>query len=305
MDEKSIITILTNALKLEHDDVSFVKIDDRLLVLKCDMLVRNTDAPKEMKLWQISRKSVVATLSDMACKGVKPIASIISLALPNLSKKEIKEIVKGFSIAEKEFDIKIIGGDTNASDDIIIDCIMVGFADKIIRRNNAKEGDAIITTGLFGYTSIGLKILLEDAYAKSKLRKKAINSILLPKPRVEFLNVVDYINASMDSSDGLASTLNELSSASNKRFIIDNIPASNEVYEFAYTNNYNPEELIFDGGEEYEIVATLPKEHIDKVRQLIPIHVIGEVREGKGVYIRTDSKLKKLKRKGFIHLSSK
>jgi thiamine-monophosphate kinase len=199
----------------------------------------------------------------------------------------------------------IIGGDTNAADDLIIDCIMAGFAYKIIRRNNAKEGDLVITTGLFGYTSIGLKILLEDAYAKNSLKRKAINSILMPKPRVEFLKIANYINASMDSSDGLASTLNELSIASNKRLIIDNIPSSSEVYEFASANNYDPEELIFDGGEEYEIVATLSEEYIGEVRKIVDIHIIGEVREGRGVYIKTNSRFKKLKRKGFIHLSNR
>lgn len=305
MDEKSIIAMLTSALKLEHDDVSFIRFDGKLLVLKCDMLVRSTDAPKEMKLWQISRKSVVATLSDMVCKGVKPIAVLISLAVPNLTRKEVRELAKGFYIAEKEFGIKIVGGDTNAADDLIIDCIMAGFADKIIKRSNAKNGDVIITTGLFGYTSIGLKILLEGAESKGSLKKKALNAILLPKPRVEFLNIINYVNSSMDSSDGLASTLNELSTASNKQFIIDNKPASSEVYEFASINNYEPEELIFDGGEEYEIVATLPKEHVDEVRRLMPVHIIGEVREGKGVYVRDDSKYKRLRRKGFIHLSNK
>ena len=305
MDEKSIIAILTNALKLEHDDVSFIKINDKFLVLKSDMLVRSTDAPKEMKLWQIARKSIVATLSDMVCKGVKPIATLISLAVPNLSRNEIRSIVRGFSIAEEEFGIKIIGGDTNAADDLIIDCIMAGFADKIIRRNNAKVGDAIITTGLFGYTSAGLKILLDNAHAKNRLRKKAINSVLLPKPRVEFLHIANYINASMDSSDGLAATLNELSIASKKKFVINNIPSSDEIYNFAYSNNYDPEELIFDGGEEYEIVATLPKEHIDEVRKVIDVHVIGEVKEGRGVYIRSNYRLRRLKRKGFIHLASK
>ncbi|RMF28836.1 MAG: thiamine-phosphate kinase [Candidatus Nitrosothermus koennekii] len=306
MNEKDIIDIISKHIKLEHDDVSFIRLNDKFLVLKCDMLVRSTDAPKEMKLWQISRKSIVATLSDMVCKGVKPIASLISLAVPNtFTRKDINSLVRGFKVAEEEFGIKIIGGDTNAADDLIIDCIMAGFADNIIRRDNAKEGDIIISTGLFGYTSIGLKILLEDASANKRLRKKALESILMPKPRIEFLNIANYVNSSMDSSDGLAATLNELSSLSKKSFMIDNIPTTEEVYEFAESNNYDPEELIFDGGEEYEIIATLPKEHIDKVKSIMPIHIIGRVEKGSGVYIKSDSRFKRLRRKGFIHLANK
>ncbi|MEM2856100.1 MAG: thiamine-phosphate kinase [Candidatus Nitrosocaldaceae archaeon] len=302
IDEKKIIDILTKVLSLEHDDVSFIKLGNKFLVLKCDMLVRKTDAPKNMRLWQIARKSIVASMSDMVCKGVKPIATLISLAIPReFTRREINELAKGFKVAEKEFDIKIIGGDTNEGEDLIIDVVMAGISDKIVRRDNAQIGDLIISTGLFGYTGAGLRILMNNADAEPRFRRVAINSILLPKPRTEFLNIVGYVNSSMDSSDGLAATLNELSDSSKKCFIIDKIPSSDDVKRFAIVNGYNAEELIFDSGEEYEIIATLPKENLDYVMSSMNVKVIGRVEEGKGVYIM-NKKIRRLRRKGFIHL---
>ncbi len=306
MDEKSIIDILTSALKLDHDDVSFIRLNDSFLVLKCDMLVSATDAPKGMKLWQIARKSIVASMSDMVCKGIKPIAALISLAIPRtFTNKDIRDLAKGFRRAEEEFGIKIIGGDTNEGDDLIIDSILASITDKIVRRDTAKEGDLIISTGPFGYTGAGLKILLDDAKASTRFRKLAIESIMMPKPRLEFLNIAKYATASMDSSDGLAATLNELSNASNKSFIIDSIPTVDEIYKFASINGYDPEELIFDGGEEYEIIATIPREYINDVKRIMDIKIIGRVKEGRGVYIKHGSRMERLRRKGFIHLSSK
>jgi thiamine-monophosphate kinase len=304
IDERYIIKILTDTLNLEHDDVSFIKLDNKFLVLKCDMLVRSTDAPKEMLLWQIARKSIVAALSDMVCKGIKPIAALISLAIPkNFTSDDIKELVKGFSIAKDEFGLNIIGGDTNEGCDLIIDCIMAGISNNIIRRSTAKIGDLIISTGLFGYPSSGLKILLNNAKAEERFKEKAINSVFIPKPKTEFLNIKDYVNSSMDSSDGLSITLNELANASKKMFIIDNIPSSSDIYEFAKNNNYDPEELIFSGGEEYEIIATIDKEYLDLIKKVMPIYVIGEVKEGNGVYIKEGSRLRRLEGKGFIHLT--
>ncbi len=304
IDERYIIKILTDTLNLEHDDVSFIKLENKFLVLKCDMLVRSTDAPKEMLLWQIARKSIVAALSDMICKGIRPIAALISLAIPNnFTSNDIKELAKGFSIAKNEFNLNIIGGDTNEGCDLIIDCIMAGISNNIIRRSTAKIGDLIISTGLFGYPSSGLKILLNNAKADEVFKEKAINSVFMPKPKIEFLNIVDYVNSSMDSSDGLSITLNELANASKKMFIIDNIPSSYDIYEFAKNNNYDPEELIFNGGEEYEIIATIDKEYLDHIKKVMPIYVIGEVKEGNGVYIKEGSRLRRLEGKGFIHLS--
>ena len=96
----------------------------------------------------------------------------------------------GFEKASKEFGIVFLGGDTNASKELVIDCTLVGFLDSISNhiplRNNAKAGDIVITSGEFGYTSVGLKILLVNSKAIPSFKKRAISSILLPKPNQKF-----------------------------------------------------------------------------------------------------------------------
>lgn len=314
--EREIIDQLTRALAitkkrtLQNDDVSTVKAGDKILAFKCDMFVRSTDAPRQMKKWQMARKSIVSCVSDFACKGIKPLASIISLGIPrNFTKNDIAELAMGFKGAEREFDVNIIGGDTNESSDLVIDCCMLGIANKIVKRSGANNDDLIITTGPFGYSSAGLKILLNRARAPLQFRRKAGNAVLMPTARIGFgLSLANYATSAMDSSDGLATTLYELSEHSKKKFIINSLPTTNEVREFARMNRYNLNQLVLYGGEEYEIVATIPKLNLRKVEALARknrcrIFVIGHVEAGKGVFMKDDARLKRVERRGWEHLS--
>ena len=70
----------------------------------------------------------------------------------------------------------------------------------------------------------------------------------------------------MDSSDGLSTTLNEMSSQSKKKFVITTMPSENDLYDFATLNNLNPNDLILNSGEEYEIVATTNKSNLSKIK---------------------------------------
>lgn len=315
LSEKQIINQILKSLSvinknnLLNDDITTVKVVNGILAFKCDMFVRSTDAPRQMKIWQMARKSIVSCTSDFACKGVKPLASLISLGIPrNFTQKDIVELGRGFAKAEKEFHINIIGGDTNESKDLIIDCCMIGLVRKIIKRRGAKNGDLIITSGPFGYSSIGLNILQNKITTKSNLRNKAKNSILMPNARLVFgLGLINYATSAMDSSDGLAITLYELSEYSKKMFVIDSLPTTKEIKEFAKNKRYDIDNLILYGGEEYEIVATVPKRNLKKVFALArkskcKTLVIGHVEKGKGVFMKQNGKSKKIERYGWQHL---
>lgn len=314
--ERQIIDQISKALSimkkntLQNDDIATVKVGKKILAFKCDMFVRSTDAPTQMKVWQMARKSIVSCASDFACKGVKPLVSLISLGIPrNFTQKDVAELAKGFRRAEREFNANIIGGDTNESKDLVIDCCMVGFASKVIKRSGAKNGDLIITSGPFGCSSSGLKILRHGARATSNFSKKAKNAVLMPKARMGFgLDLVNYATSAMDSSDGLAITLYELSEHSKKKFIIDSLPTAGEVRKFAKTNGYNINRLVLQGGEEYEIVATIPERNLKKVRALARKHgckvfVIGHVTTGRGVFMQHNERLERIERRGWEHLS--
>ena len=138
------------------------------MVAKVDTLVQSTDIPPQMNWSEAARKSVVACVSDFAAKGVKPKFSIISINLPKEITGKAIEIAKGFKNASKEFSFSILGGDTNEGKEAVFNVCLFGIANKISRRSGAKEGDLIFVTGPFGYTSAGLKILLEKKNAENK-----------------------------------------------------------------------------------------------------------------------------------------
>jgi thiamine-monophosphate kinase len=293
-----------------NDDVATIPLGNKLLVFKCDMLVQTTDAPKQMSLLQIARKSIVSSSSDLACKGVRPLATLVSLAVPkDFTEKDITALTNGFKAAEKEFNVNIIGGDTNEGKELVIDCCMIGLSDNIVRRSGARNGDVIVTSGPFGYSATGLKILVKNAKAGKKFRNKTIQTVLMPRPRLEFgLLLAKYATSSMDSSDGLAITLHELSKQSKKRFVVNKLPATREIKEFAQLNRYNLNELVLHGGEEYEIVATIPKRHLVKVKNLArktrcKLFVLGTVEEGSGVFMIEEGKRIKIEKRGWEHLA--
>jgi thiamine-monophosphate kinase len=273
-----------------------------------------------MKPWQIARKSIVSCVSDLSAKGIKPpYLSLISLGIPRrYSKNEIKGLIIGFQIASKEFGIKIVGGDTNESNELIIDCNMLGFSNindaaNIPRRSGAKPGDLVVVSGEFGYSSSGLKILMNNVKSHGIFKKNAILSVVEPKPRQKFgIAVAKYFSSSIDSSDGLAISLYELARQSKVNFLIENIPSAKGVDYFAQNNRLDVKELVFHGGEEYEIVATIPKSKLNRIKSVarkskLKLLVIGRVEKGDGkVFLIDDNKTRKeaslLDDRGYIHL---
>jgi len=311
LNEKKIIEIFQGRLGNKGfvpEDVEFFKIGKKYLVLKVDTLVESTDVPPRMKLEDVTRKSVVSCVSDFAAKGVKPIFGIISLTIPKkYSKSKIESLARGFYIARKEFNLKILGGDTNEGKELVISFSLFGITEKIVRRNGAKINDIIITTGQFGNTSAGLNILLNNKKPSKKFESRAKKAVFNPKPRLEFgLKNKNYFSASMDSSDGLSTTLNEMSNQCKKKFVINKLPAERDVFDFANSNNLDVNDLIFNGGEEYEIVATANPTNLKRIKKYaiknrIKLYEIGYVMKGKGVFFQKNGKLISIRDEGWHH----
>ena len=311
LDESTIIKIFQNKLqnkKFVSEDVEIFNLGKQRVVAKTDTLVESTDIPPKMKLSDAARKSVVACVSDFASKGIKPEYGIVSVNLPKtISRSKIEEIAKGFKQACNEFGISILGGDTNAGKEIVLNVCIFGHSDKIVHRKGARNGDLIFVTGAFGYTAAGLNILLKKKKAKGSFLKKSINSVVKPKPRLKFgLKNKKYFSSSMDSSDGLSTTLNEMSKQSRKKFLISNIPCKKDVEDFAKSQKLDLNKLIFHGGEEYEFVFTISPKHrqiIKKSAKLLktPIIEIGHITSGKGVVIHQNNKHVNLKDLGWKH----
>jgi len=321
LDENQIIRIFADKLGISNlDDIAVLK---KGIVIKSDMLVASTDIPPGMEAWQTARKSIVSCVSDLAAKGVKPYAAVISLGIPNscsMQRPVIEGLAEGFALASQEFGVKIVGGDTNEADELVIDCTIIGFPRfKVPTRSGAKPGDYVVVSGLFGFAPAGLSILLQkNAVTINKnnhnddnddinsiFRKQAVKSVLEPRPRQRFgLALARYFSSSIDSSDGLAISLYQLASqGENIDIIIYSMPVVSGLDKFAQDNSLDTHELLFHGGEEYEIVATISDTKIRRAetaakRAGVDLYVIGRVQKGSGkVFVQN----RMLENRGYIH----
>src|ERR671917_1563174 len=267
------------AKPIGEDDVSIISPGRSLrrgieLIFKCDMLVESTDVPLGMKAWQIARKSVVSCVSDFAAKGIRPpYMSMISLGIPDrYLKDDILGLVRGFIKSSREFGIEFIGGDTNEASELIIGITLIGFSKSgnIPIRNGAKPGDYIVVSGTFGYPSAGMEILTRGASARESFRNRAISSVMSPKPQQKFgTSLARYLSSSIDSSDGLAISLYELAIQSKVNFFVSTVPSATGIGRFAMENGFlDSHELIFHGGEEFHIVATVPRQNMKRVENI-------------------------------------
>ena len=249
------------------DDVSAIRLPDgKIAVLKTDMLVGSTDVPPGMTMRQVASKAVVANVSDLAAKGVRPIAGLVALGLPpKLTRLDIQAIASGLSRTAKHYGFPLVGGDTNESKDLTISVALLAMTEKsqLVLRSTAKVGDIVAVTGEFGSTAAGLKALLGRRIRPDRLPRELHNAVYNPRAELELglrLAASGALTASIDSSDGLAWSLHELSRSSMVAMRINRIPVSKAAVEFAGRYHYSADDLALYGGEEYHLVVTVKRE---------------------------------------------
>lgn len=257
------------------DDCAYL--EDLGIVISQDSLVEDIHFKTEyMTPYQLGFKSMMVNLSDISASGAEPRYVSIALSLPkNIENDFIKEFYKGAKDALK--DVEIVGGDITCSEKIVVSVCIIGKVGnkRISSRANARIGQVVITTGVYGSSAGGLELLLQGKNAPKSL----IDAHLLPQAQLDVSKDIaqnikdDY--AMMDTSDGLADALYKIAKASNKKLKIDfGMIRFDEELKNVFPQNYR-EKILF-GGEDYQIVATVPK-HL--VSMLKGVYVIGEVCE--------------------------
>jgi len=292
------------------DDVALVPKREGKLVLKVDMLVERTDVPRGMTYRQAARKAVAMCVSDFAAKGVKPDSFMVSLGLKRgTTDAEVEELAKGFRDAEREWGVKMVGGDTNEAGELVIDCVMVGFAARVVGRSGARPGDVLVVTGPFGFPPAGLKILSGEATAPGRFRQKAVKSVLFPDPSLRVgMALVPFLTSSMDSSDGLARSLHTLADMSGVGFELNSLPTGEGVNAFGQAYGLDPERLVLGGGEEYVIVGTVSPRNLGRAQDAVrkaggELMAIGRATGNRGsVVLRKDGAEKVIPDEGWTHL---
>jgi thiamine-monophosphate kinase len=274
------------------DDVSAIKLfDNRIAVLKTDMLVGSTDVPPGMTMRQAARKAVIANVSDLAAKGIQPLAGLVALGLPrSLTKQDIQAIAAGLGGAAREYRFPIVGGDTNESKDLTISIALFAIARRrmLVLRSGARVGDIVAVTGEFGAASAGLKALLKHRLRPNSLAPALSRAVYRPRAELDLglaLAASSALTASIDSSDGLAWSLHQLSQASNIGIEINHVPVSKSARDFAARYHYKAKDLALYGGEEYHLVVTVKPNRFNLARRvahgrLWPIGVVSPKRNG-------------------------
>lgn len=318
LGERKIIDIILSHLKAMPDmpvpfgdDVSAIDIGKgKLAVLKTDMLVGKTDVPALMNLWQAARKAVIMNISDLAAKGVKTEALLVAVGIPrDFRKHDIEQIADGLNQSAREYGAYVLGGDTSEASDLIISCAAFGLGEKkrLLLRSGAHSGDIVAVTGVFGKTATGLRILLQNLSAPLALRKTLVDSILMPHARLKeglALAETGAVTASIDSSDGLAWSLHEISRASKVGFLIDRLPIAGEAEEFARLHKLDPFELCLYGGEEYELVVTAKPKLWRKVCKKVALIKIGYVTKERDIIFQRGKKMFPIEARGWEHFKT-
>jgi thiamine-monophosphate kinase len=319
LTEREIIQVFANQFDYKkgfplgfEDDVSAVPLSRTMwIIVKTDMLVASTDVPPGMTTQEAARKAVVATVSDFAAKGVKPRALMVSLGLPKPTRAtKIRDIARGLDQAAREYDCDIIGGDTNQAEDFVIDIAGVGIADprKLVRRDGAQPGDIVAVTGPFGKCAAGLRILMRRDRRHTSKYHSLVNAVRRPAAQLTkgiALARSGGVTSSIDSSDGLASSLHQIARASRVGISLDAVPIAADVKRFANEFHLSATDLALYGGEEYELVITARPKNFPELQKrigsLIRIGIVEGARHGLTACF--EGKRSRIEQRGWEHFT--
>jgi thiamine-monophosphate kinase len=282
-------------------------------VITTDLLVENVHFVRK---WQPARavgwKALARSLSDVAAMGARPVAALVALALPaDTPAAWVKEFFRGIEVLARRFEVRVIGGDLSSAAQIVADVQVLGEVERgrALLRSGARAGDVVFVSGTLGHLQLGLLCLRHRVVAGSSLFQRAVRAHFYPEPRVGLARALQRYRptAMMDLSDGLSSDLNRLCAASGvgARLFADRIPAVELPPHLARRVKTTGLELALHGGEDYELLFTLPKSRAARLpRRLagVSLTAIGEITRGRGVVLVDDAGLRmRLRPQGWDH----
>ncbi|MFH0860626.1 MAG: thiamine-phosphate kinase [Candidatus Altiarchaeota archaeon] len=263
----------------------------KYLLLTTDMLVEEDHFSLRWHTpYQVGMKAVEVNVSDIAAMGGLPKYMLISLCLtPQTTVEFVDELYKGMNWVCKKYGVRIIGGDTTHGEKVVINITMTGEVEKsrLSLRSDAKAGDLVCVTGDLGKSTAGLELL--------KAGKKGYTlAHLEPKARLdEAREISKYCNAMIDVSDGLAPDLGHICDESKVGVEVykEKIPVSEKTVEAASQLGADPVEYALRGGEDFELVFTIPEEDLKKIKAKLPITVIGRITSKKEKLLILDKRI--------------
>ena len=303
------------------DDAAVLEPGGGQLVFTTDLLVEGVHFERgSSSARDLGAKAVTVNVSDVAAMGASPRYAIAAVAVPeDVEAAWVIELTGGMREACAEYALALVGGDTNRADLIVLSVAVVGEVapGRAVTRSGARAGDRIVVTGSLGSAAGGLAISRaspeEAAAALSEPWGRELSEALArPVARVGESRILARggATAMMDLSDGLAIDLSRLCRASGvgARVELEKVPVADALERGAVALGVDALALALSGGEDYELVATMPREVVEAARTDLfeafgtKLSDVGEIVEGSGVEaVRDDGSSSPLEPEGWDH----
>jgi thiamine-monophosphate kinase len=333
LGEFGLIDHLTKNIELQNastilgvgDDAAVIDHFGKQTVVTTDLLVEGVHFDlMYTPLKHLGYKSVVVNLSDIYAMNATPTQIVMGIGISNrFSLEAIDEFYEGVYAACTTYGVDLVGGDTTTSQKgFIISITAIGEVtpDTFVKRNTAQKGDLLCVSGFLGSAYVGLlflerekKIFMESPGVQPDLEGESyvIGKLLKPEARkdiIEFLAQSELVPTSMiDVSDGLSSEILHLCKDSSLGCVLyeEKIPIAEQMKQAAYKFEIDPTACALSGGEDYELLFTIPQSEYDKLVLNEEISVIGYMTEPEaGAHIVTKGGSKHaITAQGWNHLS--
>ena len=287
----------SSTIKGVGDDAAILSYGDKQVLVTTDLLLEGIHFDLTyVPLKHLGYKSAVVNFSDIYAMNGLPKQITVSLGISKrFSVEEIEDFYAGLKLACDVYGVDIVGGDTSASLTglcISITCIGEGEKGKVILSSSAKETDLVCVSGDLGAAYMGLQLLeREKRIFKGEKdftpdftgKEYLLERQLKPEARKDIIealrNAAVIPTAMMDVSDGLSSELLHISKESNVgcRIYEDRIPIDYQTAAMAEQFNMNLVTAALNGGEDYELLFTVPLTDHDKVSEMKGVKVIGHI----------------------------
>ena len=278
------------------DDVAEIQSNKKKLLINTDLLIEEIHfSEKISNAKDIGWKCITTNVSDLISSGSENIISFsVGLVLPpSTNWKWVESLYEGMCEAMQEFGGEIIGGDCSAGDRKMISITAIGeMSQPRLHRGNALPGDYIVSTGFHGLSRLGLALLTSErlpseAQISPQLMNRAIKAHKRPYPGIKALkaliackpNFMSWRAAGTDSSDGLIESIRGICQSSNCQAILSKTSIFTDP-EWPKDSAWN--EWILNGGEDYELILSLPKNWAKALSEkLKSAQIIGLMKKGK------------------------
>jgi thiamine-monophosphate kinase len=253
-------------------------------------------------LESVGRKALAAALSDLAAMGAAPGEAYVQLTIPSdLDAAGCEELGAGLAAVATEHGVSVLGGDVTRGPALALAITVVGHAksaDRLVRRVGAQAGDLLAVTGELGGAAAGLIVLERPEIAESvpgEVADALRSRQLEPRPRLDagLALAASGVSAMIDLSDGLGGDARHLSTASGVRLSIEleRLPLQPGVCDVARASGVDPFDLAAARGEDYELLAAIPRQRFDAARAAVEaagttLALIGDAETGSGVILK-------------------